>query len=58
MHDYAVNDKCNAVDEMCVKGSADCAIKLTAQSYTIKKVSHNTTTKVLLSHCVVHYGEN
>ena len=51
MHNYAV-------DDMCTKGNADCAIKLTAQSYTIKNVSHNTTIKVLLCHCVVHYGKN
>ena len=44
-----------AVDDMCGKGNADSAIKLTAQSYTIKRVPHNTTTKVLLCHCVVHY---
>ena len=31
-----------AVDDMCVKGNADYAIKLTAQSYTIKRVpQHN-----------------
>ena len=51
MHNYAV-------DDMCVKGNADSAIKLTAQSYTIKNVPHNTTTKVIFCHYVVRYGKS